>query len=390
MTQLPERYKRGLSKWLDCSPTHLFLYWKGRVALYALLKGMEIGEGDEVIMPAFTCVVVPNAVLYTGAHPVYVDIDPETLNPSFEQIKTAVTDRTRVILCQNTFGLSSDLDRIVSWARERGIVTIEDCTHGFGGSFQGKPNGTWCDAAFFSTQWNKPFSTGLGGFSLVSDEALREKVYQVNRSLQPPAWRESIMLRILITLKERFLSPTTYWKALRAYRWLSRAGLVTGSSSGKELESPAMPEGYFKGMAKAQMREGMKKLRGLEEVLQRRKKNGEIYTRTLEQLGKWAVAPALFPDHAFLKYPVLVRDKEAFRQAAEDQQIELGDWFCSPLHPVDGDLSPWKMEREAYPVASQAAAHILDLPTDENDSLRVARFLEDQSALLLPPNALTV
>ena len=70
-------YKIELSRILNCNPQNLFLYWKGRVALYAALKSIGIKENDEIILPAFTCVVVPNAILYLKAKPVYVEIDLE-------------------------------------------------------------------------------------------------------------------------------------------------------------------------------------------------------------------------------------------------------------------------------------------------------------------------
>ncbi len=80
---------------------------------------MNVKEGDEVIIPAFTCVVVPNPIIYLGAKPVYVDIDPETYNLDLDKLKTAITSKTRVIVCQNTYGLSTDLVEITSLAKEK-------------------------------------------------------------------------------------------------------------------------------------------------------------------------------------------------------------------------------------------------------------------------------
>ncbi len=170
------KYKKALASILKCSEHNVFLYWKGRVALYAILKSLDLSEGDEVILPAFTCVVVPNAIIYAGLKPVYVDISPKTLNMDISLVKDAITDKTKVILCQNTFGLSSNIEEIILIAKKFNLITIEDCTHGFGGTYKGKPNGSFCDAAFFSSQWNKPFSTGIGGFLLVNNEKILTKV----------------------------------------------------------------------------------------------------------------------------------------------------------------------------------------------------------------------
>ena len=199
----------------------VFLYWKGRVALYASLRAMGVNLGDEVIMPAYTCVVVPNAIFYAGALPVYVDVRPDTYCLDPDKLETALTDRTKVILCQNTYGLSADVEKVVEIARQRGIYTIEDCAHGFGGTYKGKANGTFCDAAFFSTQWNKPFSTGLGGFAVVNNKALLPQVEALEKEKQRPTLGETSLLRQLIRTRRWLVRDWSYWKLVAFYRWLA-------------------------------------------------------------------------------------------------------------------------------------------------------------------------
>jgi len=156
--------KEQLAEHLSIDFRDIFLFWKGRVALYAILGATGIKGGDEIILPAFTCVVAVNPIIYLSAKPVYVDIDPVTYNMDVSMIEGKITERTRAILAQNTFGLAPDLDRIFELADRYRLMVIEDCAHGFGGSYRGKPNGTMADASFFSSQWNKPFSTnGLEG-----------------------------------------------------------------------------------------------------------------------------------------------------------------------------------------------------------------------------------
>ena len=117
------------------------LFARGRVALYAILRALDVGRGDEVILPAFTCVAVPNAILYTGARPIYVDIDPAsyTIDPSRSRRRSLTHDR--VILAQNTFGLSADLDALEAIAARHGVTVVDDCAHGMGGRYGGQPNG---------------------------------------------------------------------------------------------------------------------------------------------------------------------------------------------------------------------------------------------------------
>ena len=161
--------KEQLAGYLSTNPNSVFLFWKGRVGLYAILKSLGIKDGDEIILPAFTCVVAVNPITYLGAKPVYVDIDPMTYNMDVSMIERKVTGKTKAILAQNTFGLAADLDGIFEVANRYKLGVIEDCAHGVGGFHKGKPNGTIADASFFSSQWNKPFSTGLGGYAITKD-----------------------------------------------------------------------------------------------------------------------------------------------------------------------------------------------------------------------------
>jgi len=353
-----------------------FFFWKGRVALYALLKAMGVREGDEVIVPAFTCVVVPNAILYLGAKPVYIDIENESYAPQPKDIECKIGPRTKCIICQNTFGLSARIEEIVAIARSHGIATIEDCTHGFGSTYKGRPNGSYCDAAFFSSQWNKPFSTGLGGYAYTDDPVLAGRIRDLSCELSEPTSMEDFTLRAMDFARRNIIKPWSYWPLVDFYRLLGKAGIVLGSSTEAEIASVAMPEGYFKAMSKGQTVMGMRALRSFAGLQTKRRKNAADYTEALERLGKIAVPAQYREDHGFLKYPLLVADRASFLEAGRQEHVALGEWFCSPLHPVEGDLSPWLFERGKYPVAEQCASHIVNLPTDIADTSKVLSFIE--------------
>ncbi|MFO7899335.1 MAG: aminotransferase class I/II-fold pyridoxal phosphate-dependent enzyme [Planctomycetota bacterium] len=361
----------------------VFLYWKGRVALYALLEAIGVEQGDEVILPAYTCVVVPNAILYAGGTPVYVDVRPETYCMDVAKLPAAISDRTKAILCQNTYGLSADVEKVVAIARDHGVATVEDCAHGFGGTYKGRPNGTYCDAAFFSSQWNKPFSTGLGGFAAVNNPELVPAVEALEKEKAAPGPREAVALRALLVARKCLLNDLTYWPLRAAYRWLSERDLILGSSRGQELDSAEMPDDYFKAMSPVQAKAGLRALAGLDELLDRRRRNAETYTRFLENHGKTAVPRALFPDHSFLKYPLLVRDRAAFSAAAETAHVPLGDWFVSPIHPVPSHLERWGFEPAQFPVAGRLAAQVVNLPTESRTPQKVLAFLDRRLDLVL-------
>jgi dTDP-4-amino-4,6-dideoxygalactose transaminase len=372
-----EEYKKRISAFLDVTSSQIDLYWKGRVALYALLKSFGIKEGDEVIIPAFTCVVVPNAIIYLKAKPIYVDVNEKNLNTSLDYIKSRVTKRTKCIIIQNTFGLSSEVEKIVSYAKENELITIEDCTHGFGGSYNNKPNGSYCDAAFYSTQWNKPFSTGIGGFSLLNNLKYRNALDNINKELKQPSKKDGYILASLIQAKKYLLHDSTYWATLRIYRKLSKSGLVVGSSKGIELIGTEMPKDYFLGSTKIQNKVGFSALIGLKSIMDRRIKNGKILNEFLKRKNKWHYSEKDLKNHSFLKFPIFVHDKDAFKKKAEKSKIRLGDWFVSPIHPVLESFEKWSITLDDYPVAARLSQSILNLPTEEEHLNKLVAFLEN-------------
>ena len=149
-----------------CFPNHTqaFAFWKGRVALYAILESLGIGPGDEVILPGFTCVVVPNAVLYRGAMPVYVDIEGTAFTMDVRDIERKITSRTKAIIVQHTYGIPADMDGIKTIADRHGLPIIEDAPLAHGARYCGKRVGLFGQLACFSFYPSKNLGAyGEGG-----------------------------------------------------------------------------------------------------------------------------------------------------------------------------------------------------------------------------------
>ncbi len=371
---ITDSYKKHISEILQNED--IYLYWKGRVALYALLKAMGVGKGDEVILPGFTCVVVPNAIKYLGATPVYIDVKRGPMNPDTQQYAAAITGKTKAIITQNTFGLSYQVDEIAALAKSKKIRSIEDCTHGFGGTYKNQPNGSYCDAAFFSTQWNKPFSTGIGGFAVVNNKELIPSVEKVNRELIKPSTKDKLVLSALLFARDHVLTESNYWRMRSLYRFLSRQNLVIGSSQGEELTGVEMPDDYFKDISDVQVKRGVQNLENFDALMERRKMNGEIYSAFLSKQGKYHVDKKFHSDHCFLKYPVLVEDRPQFEQQAYEAKIELGDWFYTPIYPVEENWQLWDLDPTKIPEALYLSKHIVNLPTETGNPEKVIMFAE--------------
>jgi dTDP-4-amino-4,6-dideoxygalactose transaminase len=122
----------------------------GTDALHLALLAAGIKEGDEVITTPFTFIATAEAIRYCNADPVFVDIEPDTLNIDFDQIKAAITDKTKAILPVHLFGLPANMDKIKKLAKEYDLKIIEDCAQSFGANYKGTQTGAIGDAGCFS------------------------------------------------------------------------------------------------------------------------------------------------------------------------------------------------------------------------------------------------
>ncbi len=143
-------------------------------ALHLILSALNIGSGDEVIVPAFTWIATANVVLYCGAQPVFVDVEPKTFNMDASQIANKLNERTKAIIPVHLFGLCADIDAISAAAPD--ITLIEDAACAAGSSYKGRHAGTLGLAAAFSFHPRKSITTGEGGMVTTNDDQLAEKI----------------------------------------------------------------------------------------------------------------------------------------------------------------------------------------------------------------------
>jgi len=306
---------------------------KGRVGLYVGLLAMDLPAGSKVIVPGYSCVVVPSAIKYAGLEPVYADIDPHTYNITPQSLREAHSEDVSAAIIQHTYGIPCAADEIFKWAEELSLPLIEDCCHSFGSKTEGKLCGTLGSFSFMSGQWNKPFSTGLGGMLLVNDMQLAEKVDRVmdERSV-PSGIPRNMLLRFQILVFEALVNPRTAGKITKLYRFLNKLGLVVGSSTEGELIGE-MPDDYLQEMAPCQTKKGLRELARISQNIEQRGKLTAFYHERLQDTGFTPLNDALVADQPLLRYPVRVSNKNEVVEAAENRGFEIGTWFESPLHP---------------------------------------------------------
>lgn len=379
-------FRERVGQVIGVPPASIFLFAKGRVALYAILRAYDIGPGDEVILPAFTCVAVPNAILYTGATPIYVDIDPATLTIDPTAVAAAIGPKTRAIIAQNTFGLSADLASLTSLGDARDIRVIDDCTHGLGGSYRDRPNGASTPASFFSTQWSKTISTGLGGFAVATDPTIATRLKAIEAEATAPSPASIALLRTLVFGMEHGGHGRLFRTGRSAYRALSRRGLVPSSSSQGELETATMPPGFLTGLSSWQAGYGADRVPHLAAEVARRRAIAGRYSAWLRERGRTVPAEPDGIVHAFLRYPLLVSDRATVVAASERAGVDLGDWFVSPIHPVVDGLERWGYSPGLAPHADRICRRIVNLPImpalRDNEVDHVIGFLSDHLELI--------
>jgi perosamine synthetase len=176
----------------------------GTAGLHLCLCALGIGEGDEVILPSFTFIAAGNAVLYQRARPVFVDIDPITLNLDPGRIESVITPRTRAILVVHTFGYPADLDPILDVARKRGVAVIEDACEAIGAQYRGRNVGGIGDLGVFGFYPNKPITTGEGGMVVTRDSRLAETIRALRNQgrMTSDGWLEHSLLGYNYRLSE--------------------------------------------------------------------------------------------------------------------------------------------------------------------------------------------
>ena len=145
-------------------------------ALHSIMLSLGIGPGDEVIVPSDTFVATANAVVYSGAKPVFADSDPDTFNISPKEVERKITPRTRALVAVHLAGNPCDMKELLHVTKDYGIKLVEDCAHAHGATYNGEHCGKFGIASAFSFYATKIITTGEGGMVLTENKELAENI----------------------------------------------------------------------------------------------------------------------------------------------------------------------------------------------------------------------
>ena len=336
----------------------------GRSGLYAILKCLEIKDYDEIILQAFTTVALSNAIKWCGAKPVYIDIVKNTYNINPEKIEEKITDKTKAIIVQHTFGNSCEMDKIMEIARKHNLYVIEDCAHSLGAEYQNKKLGTIGDAAFFSFGRDKVISAVAGGMVTTNNNKLGEKIKEFRNQMSYP--KKSLIIRQLF-------QPIITFKALKLYYFFNlgkiimylstKMGIITKAYSKKERKNKR-PENFPAKMPNALAEIVLHQMKLISKFNEHRINIAKLYQEKLSN-NKNIILPKSTANskNIFLWFTVLVENKKKLIKKARRKHIILGDWFPQAVGPIEVNLEKCDYKKGSCPVAEEVSLKCVNLPT---------------------------
>ncbi len=315
--------------------------------LHLGLLSLGIGRGDEVVTTPMTFVATVNSIIYVGAKPVFVDVEPDTVNIDPVRIEEAITERTRAIIPVHLYGHPCEMDRILDIARRHGLKVISDCAHAIEAEYKGKKVGSLGLIDCFSFYATKNMTTGNGGM-LVTDD---DDIAQLVRSLRDHGMSSGAWARY---------------------------------HTGEFQEYPMIHLGYKYIMWDVQAALGLHQLRRLEQRHRKRLEVAAKYDAELQSLTNYVevLHPRKQTKHAYHLYVVRLKgmDRNWVASEMEARGIGVGVHY-RPVH-----LEPFYRERYGhspgeFPIAEDTGARVLSLPfwpeMKKEEVLRVTETLGD-------------
>ncbi|MGE5172406.1 MAG: DegT/DnrJ/EryC1/StrS family aminotransferase [Betaproteobacteria bacterium] len=294
----------------------------GSAALDATISALGIGEGDEVIMPAFTIISCAASVVRAGATPVLVDSDPDTWNMDAGQIEKKITAKTRAIMVVHIYGLPVDMAPVMELAKKHRLKIIEDAAEMHGQTYRGRPCGSFGELSVFSFYANKHITTGEGGMIVTDDPRLAERC----RSLR----------NLCFIPEQRFVHEELGWN--------------------------------FR-MTNMQAALGLAQLEQLDEFVKKKRRMGALYTERLRDI-RGIQLPKQTTDYAeniYWVYGIVLNDEVPF--GAEEAMKRLSAKrigsrpFFFPMHEQPVFRKMGFFQDEKYPVAERLARRGFYIPS---------------------------
>lgn len=343
-----------------------------RTGLYLLLKSLNLPKNSEVALQAFSCVVVPNAVLQAGLKPLVLDINPTTYNLDYQTLLSQFNQNIKVLIIQHTFGLAADWTDIVNFCQEKDIIIIEDCAHSLGTfvTVNGKQIevGNIGQASFFSFGRDKVVSCTSGGLAIIkkTEVVWNQNLNILYSEIKPSTWLESIRSLLYIFISTLLIRPyyglfgKVLFKLMVNFKFFGEVYTIEEKvGTNKLINAENLHLNLFPVLAN--------QISKLEKFNLHRKEIAKIYS---QKLG------INYQDGSILlRFPVKVSSQNynTVRLALKAQNILVGQWYLSPFIPVQSLTSKFFYSSKNCPVVEDLIQQkVINLPTNINTSLETA------------------
>ena len=356
-------------------------FLSGRVALKAVLKSLGVGKGDEVVVPAFSCVVVPVAVKSLGAKPVYADINEDSNNLTLSSIKKVVTKRTKSVVVQHTFGFPAEVEKIVAWCHQRQILVVEDCAHGIGIKVGDQWLGSFGDGAIFSFGRDKAVSSVFGGLGLVKNKWGRNLV----------SCQQKMNLPTNFFIFKQLFYPLYFRASLDVYNFFNLGKLMIWLGQWAGLLSMAVFAGEKKGqtarilekrMPEALAQIAFYQLSKIDRFNQARVDAVEFYGSALKSLPiRLPLFKAGNQTLPLLRFTIKVPDPQLLYEFSKKRNVVLNNWYYPCLAPSGVVNEKVAFDPIQTPRAQTSSLQVVNLPTHPRlrraDLEKVVRVIKD-------------
>lgn len=384
----PWRYRSGESR--DVLREHLrsafsaeaFLFSSGRTGLFAILRAMKLQNGDEVIVQGYTCVVIPNAIHAAGASPVYVDLDPDTLNLDPEETAKAITPRTRAIICQHTFGIPADTEHLRALCDQHNIILIEDCAHIIPDSSGPKEIGGQGDVLMLSFGRDKAISGVSGGAILCRNPDISAALKELTKDTKEMSrWMiVRLLLYPLIYAVARPLVGLGIGKVFLKLTGITRFLIPILTKDEKQGHMPPIIDRLPNALAFLALDQWHR----IRELNDHRRMLTRFY---LEQSKKntWLRAlSGITPDLPLQKFPLFLGNAENVRMVLKRRNIHLSDgWTGCVVCPATVNIDQTHYHPGTGLKAEMACRQILSLPTHPGMTMEQAEQLINEIEAIL-------
>jgi len=364
---------------------HDLLYFRGRVALYAILKALGVRPGDQIATQAFTCVAVPEGILALGARPIYVDIQADEFNMDPSDLQEKLGPRVKAVIVQHTYGIPADIPSLQAVCNPLGVPIIEDCCHCFDPGYENPSTGALGLASFFSYEWGKPLVAGIGGKAKPNDPGLAAEMRRQYDSFLEPPRLGVLRLQLQYFLFKLLYRPRLYWPVRSLFRRLGSAGIAKGNYHDL-ASSGGISEEFSLRMAPS-MRRRLERLQGrIPAQAAHRSAVVRHYRQGIQAPTVRHPLLASGSDPALARYPLITEHKAAYLELARRHNIELADWYDTPVHPLkEPDWGAVCYKAGSCPNAEMRGTQVVTLPTHgavaRSDVRRTLRFFREAPPL---------